>query len=129
MLRRPLERPETIAKLDEIIGLLKKLLESQEAEYGATPYERGMEYYDYDEQAALQVTTRATAPHEFKERPVKFMWFYARGADIQVSLDNAVTGESMIVPQGAIIWVRKEARRVYGQTLAGTGTLFIWGFW
>lgn len=88
-----------------------------------------MEYYDSDEPAALPVTATPSPPHEFKERPVKFLWLYARGVAIRVSLDKAVSGESFIIPAGAIIWVKKSARRVYGQTLAGTGTLHIWGFW
>lgn len=134
--RRPLDTAGTIARLetliaksDSIIGLLEKLTETIIREYERVPYQRGMEYFDFDEQAAINVTTAPTAPHEFKERPVKFMWLYARGAAIQVSLDNAVSGESMIVPAGSIIWARKRCRRVYGQTLAGTGTLYIWGFW
>ena len=118
-----------ISKENQIIGLLEKLMKTIITEYERVPYQRGMEYYDFDEQAAINVTTAPTPPHEFKERPVKFMWLYAQGAAIQVSLDNAVSGESMIIPAGAIIWVRKKCRRVYGQTVAGTGTLFIWGFW
>lgn len=88
-----------------------------------------MEYYNSDEQAALPVTPAPSAPHEFKERPVKFLWLHARGANIQVSLDKAVSGESFLIPAGAVIWVKKSCRRVYGQTLAGAGTLHIWGFW
>jgi hypothetical protein len=90
---------------------------------------REQEYFDYDEQAKIDVTTVASPPHIFKERPVKFLWFYADGANIQVNLDKAVSGESFIIPNGAALWVRKKTRRVYGTAVAGTGTLYIWGFW
>lgn len=135
-LGRPLETSEAIARLNELIGkageiLIKfdTLLKTVEAEYGVSPFQRTMGYYDYDEQVAINVTTAVTPAHEFKERPVKFLWLYAQGAAIQVSLDNAVTGQSMVIPQGAIIWIQKKCRRIYGQAVAGAGTLFIWGFW
>lgn len=88
-----------------------------------------MEYYDFDEAVALPVTTAPAAPHEFKERPVKFMWLYARGAAMQVSINRAVSGDSMVIPAGSIIWVKRKTSRVYGRTLAGIGMLYIWGFW
>lgn len=120
-----------IARSDKIIGLLESLMKTVVTEYERVPFQRGMEYYDFDEQAAIPVTPAPSAPHEFKERPVKFLWLYAQGAAIQVSLDNAVSGQSMIIPAGAIIWLRKRCRRVYGQAVlpAVAGTLFIWGFW
>lgn len=133
---RPLDTEGTIARLelligkaDRIIGLLGNLMKTIVTEYERVPYQRAVEYYDFDEQAAINVTTSPTPAHEFKERPVKFLWLYAQGAAIQVSLDNAVSGESMIVPAGSIIWTRKSCRRVYGQALTGIGTLYIWGFW
>ena len=120
---------ESVDKLGEIIGLLKKLVETVETERNRPTFQRGIEYYEFDEQAALAVTPAVTKPHEFKEKPVRFLWLYAQGTAIRVSLDNAVSGESMIIPQGAIIWVKKKCRRVYGQAVAGAGNLYIWGFW
>ena len=90
---------------------------------------RTQEYFDYDEAVALPVTIAPAAPHEFKEKPVKFLWLYAAGAPIQVSLNRAVSGDSFIVPNGAIIWVPRLTRRVYGIATVGAGILYLWGFW
>lgn len=127
-----IERFERIAeKLEILVDALSSVFVAREVRGELEPkvWMRDQEYFDFDEPAKIDVKTTATPPHIFKERPVKFMWLYASGANIQVSLDKAVSGESMIVPDGAIIWTRKKCRRVYGQAVTGTGTLYIWGFW
>lgn len=90
---------------------------------------RSQEFFDFDEQAVIDVSTAVTPAHEFKERPVKFMWLYADGANIRVSVNRAVSGESFVVPNGSILGVPRKTRRVYGVAVAGAGHLYIWGFY
>lgn len=117
-------------RIDRLEAAVEKLVEALGKGTKLAPwlYVRSEEYFDYDESVALPCTTSAGAPHEFKERPMKFLWLYAAGAPIQVSLNRAVSGESFVVPNGAIIWIRKLTKRVYGTALVGTATLYIWGF-
>lgn len=118
-------------QLEKLVEALSSVFVPREVRAKLDPkgWLRDQEYFDYDEPVALDVTAAAAPPHIFKERPVKFMWLFADGANIQVSLDKAVSGESFVVPNGAIIWVRKKTRRIYGVAVAGVGTLYIWGFW
>lgn len=130
----PDERKSRIEKLlERIIEILLETKSKErptEKEEKVEFYNRNMEYYDFDESARMDCSTVAAPAYEFKEKPVKFLWLYASGAPIQVGLDKAVSlGDSFVIPAGAIVWVRRRVRRVYGQTLAGTGTLYIWGFW
>lgn len=124
-------------RIERLEKLVEKLLQAMSTVFlprevrGAlepTAWLRTQEYFDYDEPVKLEVTTKVGF-HEFKERPVKFMWLYADGANIQVSLDKSTSGESFIVPNGSLIPVRKRTKRVYAATVSGTGTLHIWGFW
>ena len=90
---------------------------------------RSESYFNYDESVALPVTIVPGANHIFKEAPLKFMWLAAIGVPIQVSLNRAVSGDSFIVPNGAIIWVPRLTSRVWGTATVGAGILYIWGFW
>ena len=115
-------------RIERLEILVEKLVEAL-GKGDPLRFVRSESYFNFDESVALPVTINAGPVHAFKEKPVKAMWIAAIGAPIQVSLNRAVSGDSFIVPNGAIIWVPRLTRRIYGVATVGEGILYIWGFW
>lgn len=67
--------------------------------------------------------------YTFTKGTPKQVILYARGVDVQVDFDEAVTADSFYIPSGGSLSIAIRVSVIHAKTPTGTGTLYILGLW
>ncbi len=90
--------------------------------------QRTEEYYENHEENALTVDT-SERTYAFAKGTPKQVILYARGVDVQVDFDEAISTSSFYIPSGGSLSIAIQVSVIHAKTPAGTGTLYILGLW